>query len=504
MRVPLLSGAYQARSVIAGAQRCINLYPEKAPPNSQQPVPVTHYPTPGTVLLAKSPLVGVSRQIYRATNGELFRIVGTDVYYVDSNWVHTYLGSISNLTTTAYMSDNGLALVIVDGTTTGYAIDLITHAFGTIIDPAFLGATKVDYLDTYFVFNRPGTNQFYISLSNVDFTMLTTGTSFDPLDIAAKTGSPDPIESLIVVHNELVLAGNISSEVWYNSGSADFTLQRMQGAFIDHGTVAKFSLAKQDVFSFWLSQDREGRGIVVQTVGYSAKRISTHAIESEIQSYTRIDDAIGYCYQQEGHAFYVITFPTANKSWAYELATGQWHELAWTDLNGKFNRHRANCCAFAYGKNVIGDWQNGGLLALDPNVFTDNGLPIVRLRTFPHLLQDGDRVNYIQFIVDVQVGTLSSIGGGGSDFNNDFNDDFGPSSQPDVGLPTLSLRWSDDRGVSYGNALTQIMGEGGNYLAQLSFRRLGMARDRVFEVSWSSPIRTALNGAWVETKKSAT
>lgn len=503
MRVPLLSGAYQARSIIAGAQRCINLYPEQAPPRSQQPVPVTHYPTPGTTLLQKSPLVGISRQIYRATNGDLFRVVGTDVYYVDANWVHTKLGSISNLTSTVYMADNGLAVVLVDGTTTGYAIDLTTHAFGTIIDPAFLGATRVEYLDTYFVFNQPGTNKFYISLSNVDFALLTTGTSFDPLDIAAKTGSPDPIQSIIVVHNELVLGGTITSEVWYNSGSADFTFQRMQGAFIDHGIVAPFSLAKQDVFSFWLSQDREGRGIVVQTVGYSAKRISTHAIEAEIQAYNRIDDAIGYCYQQEGHAFYVITFPTANKSWAYELATGQWHELAWTDANGAFNRHRANCCAFAYGKNVVGDWQNGNLYALDPNVFTDNELPIVRLRSFPHLLNDGDRVAYTQFIVDVQVGTLPSGSTPGSDFNDDFNGDFGPLSES-TGLPILSLRWSDDRGVSYGNAITQVMGEGGNYLAQLSFRRLGMARDRVFEVSWSSPIKTALNGAWVETRKSAT
>ncbi len=44
-RLPLLGGAYTARSVIANAQKCINLYPEKN--QSDSPVPLTHYQRPG-------------------------------------------------------------------------------------------------------------------------------------------------------------------------------------------------------------------------------------------------------------------------------------------------------------------------------------------------------------------------------------------------------------------------------------------------------------------------
>src|SRR5206468_865949 len=98
-----------------------------------------------------------------------------------------------------------------------------------------------------------------------------------------------------------------------------------------------------------------------------------------------------------GHAFYVITFPTADKSWGFELATKQWHELVWTDQNGNPHRHRANCCTYAYGQNIVGDWQTGELHALDPTQFTDNGRPIVRIRTFPHLINDGLRVTYNSF-----------------------------------------------------------------------------------------------------------
>lgn len=502
-RIPLLSGAYQARSVIAGAQRCVNLYPESNPQDSQQPVPITHYPTPGTTLEGICPSVAIARCIYRATNGELFYVVGTTVFYVDSAFNFTALGSINNQRNIVSMSDNGLVIIIVDGSTSGWAIDMVAHTFGQITDPNFFGADKVDYLDTYLIFNLPDTAQFYISLSNSTYAMFVGGTAFDPLDIAAKTGSADPIMTLIVVHRELWLIGNLTSEIWANTGAADFTFQPIAGSFIDHGTVAKYSVAKQDVACFALLQDREGVGIIGRSNGYEFIRISTHAIEADIQAYAVLSDAIGYCYQQQGHAFYVITFPNADKSWAYELATGQWHELAWTDTNGALHRHRANCCAFAYGANLIGDWQNGRIYKLDPNVFTDDSNPIVRIRSFPHLLKDGERVTYTQFIVDMQVGTIGPHVISSFDFNNDFNDDFGP---PEVlrGEPLLSLRWSDDRGVSFGNSIIQTLGDEGEYLTQVSYRRLGMARDRVFEISWSVDMKTALNGAFVEVIKHAT
>lgn len=469
-RVPLVSGAYQARSVVASAQRCLNLFPESAPGDSQAPVPVTHYPSPGLRLLLSSVTKSTVRCVYRATTGDLFVVTGPNVYFVDNAWVEHPLGTITDLHTPASMADNGQTLVLVDGTANGYTIDLTTRVMAPISDPAFYGADRVDYIDTYFVFNRPGTRQFYISGSQA--------VTFDPLDVAAKTGSADNVQTVISVHRELWVIGNLSSEVWVNSGAADFTFQQLPGAFVEHGCVAKYSVAKQDISVFFLSQDREGRGIVVQGTGYQVKRISTHAIEADIQAYSNMTDAIGYCFQQQGHAFYVITFPSADKTWAYELASGQWHELAWSDANGGLHRHRANCCTFAYGENIIGDWQNGNLYALDPNVFTDNGNPVQRIRSFPHLIADGKRAIYTRFVADMQVGTIPG----------------GQSSNP----PLVTLRYSDTRGASWSEPLTQSMGATGQYETQIMWNRLGMARDRVFELSWSVPAKTALNGAFID------
>ena len=58
----------------------------------------------------------------------------------------------------------------------------------------------------------------------------------------------------------------------------------------------------------------------------------------------------------------------------------------------------------------------------------------------------------------------------------------------------LYLDWSDDRGHTFGNPVGQEMSPWG-YLTSLQWQRLGMARSRVFEISWSANTKTALLGA---------
>lgn len=488
-RVPLLSGAYQNKSLIANAQRCVNLYLEKNI-DPKSPVPVTHYQTPGSALYANAGLARATRCTYRTTIGTAYVVVGPSVYFLASNGALILVGTIADRPSQVIMSDNGLSLVMVDGDE-GWAIDLATNNFGQIIDPAFYGASHVTFLDTFYIFNRPDTNQFYISLSMATFAMLTGGTAFDPLDIAAKAGNADNIVALTAVHRELWLIGELTTEVWVGTGAADFYFQLQQGAFIDHGCIAPYSLASMDVFSFWLMQDKQGKCVIVQGGGYQVKEVSTPALVTDFQAYAVVSDAIGFCFQISDHAFYCIVFPTSNITYIYDVRTEQWSQWAWTDPDsGELNRHRANCCMFANGYNLIGDWETGILWRLDAALFVDGDpndplieVPIVHTRTFPHLLGNGERVSYTQFIIDMECGTTTVQPAEGQ-------------TNLDV-APQISLRWSDNRGRSYGNAVMQNAGAQGDYIRQISFWRLGMARDRMFEISWSSPFYTTLNGAFV-------
>jgi len=173
----------------------------------------------------------------------------------------------------------------------------------------------------------------------------------------------------------------------------------------------------------------------------------------------------------------VLTFPVSDKTWQYDLSTDQWNELSWVDSNGNLRRHRANCYASAYGSPIVGDWENGNLYLWDVNAYTDNGNPIPRIRSFMHSVDDNsDRMRYREFIANMEVGN----GTGTYD-----------------AVPVF-LRWSDTRGKSWGNAISTSLGLEGQYLTSLQFQRLGMARDRVFELSWSAPVKTSLLGAWVQ------
>ena len=469
-QIQLVQGAYEARSVIANAQRCINLYPEQNTKDAE--VPYTHYCTPGLTLLAQG-IVAEVRQLYTASNGLLFAVIGNIVYYVPDNFVLQQLGSITSQSGLVSMYDNKFSLIILDGSTQGWSVNLTSLEFNVFNPTNFVGGNQIRYIDTFLVSSTQNAN---IQSSN------SNETTYPDLGVATMSGDADRLQIIDVVHKEMWSFGRRTTEVWTNVGSYPFPFQPIPGVFLQHGIAALRSLAKWGLNIFWLSEDNNGQALIMQGTAYKADIVSTPAIADAIGKYDKISDAIGFCYQQGSHIFYFLTFPSANATWCYDLSTQLWHERGYLDENGNLVRHRANCVAHAYNRTIVGDWQNGNLYTFDLNNYTDNGNPILRLRSFPHLVSDGDRVSYTNFMADIEVGT-----------------DLDPSEDPQI-----TLCWSNDRGVSFGNGLQQSLGKSGEYRAVPSWSRLGFARDRVFELSWTAPCPAALNGAWIQVEKMET
>lgn len=515
-RIPLTIGAYSARSVTASCQRSVNLFAEKNPPDS--PSPFTYYNAPGSRALTGS-VAGPGRGLYAANNGGLYYVSGRRVYSVSPGWTLTQLGLIANLTTPVSMADNGVTLVLVDGTSSGYQIDLTTNVMTPITEaengppPAsggvyeFYGADRVDIMDGFMIFNRPGTRQFYVTYDNV--------VVFDSLWLASKNGYSDKLVSVIVTRRTLALIGERTTEFFFNAGAEDFPFQLIQGAFIQYGCIAKYSIAQAGGAIFWLSQDQAGKNIILRSENHTANRISTHAMENAFMAYPGTSDAVGFCFQIEGHTFYQINFPAADKSWRYDEATTQWHEAVYTGANGAETRHRASCVAYAYGTVVAADYETGRLYALDLDVTTDAGNPMMFRRGYPHLMADGKRVIYPGFALDVEAATSPDtqetpgpfplITGDEEMIDATLDNPFlaGPGStgsqSPLIAAPNVWLRWSDDRGRTWRNPVAQSLGSTGQYLTQPQWNRLGMARDRVFEVYGVIPGKLAINGAFLST-----
>ena len=471
MHTPILGASYVARSINAADNRMVNLFPEATPDNGQTAAFLNR--APGLEYL-QTVGTGPIRALWaHQTNGSDFYVVsGNEVYKMDTmTGDPVLLGTVSG-TGPVSIADNGTQLFFACNPDS-YIYNEVTNVFQQITDPDFPGAVTVGYLDGYFVFNEPDSQRVWV-------TSLLDGLSVDPLDFASAEGSPDGLVGLIVDHREAWLFGTDSVEVWYDAGLADFPLTRIQGAFNEIGCVATFSIAKLDNGLFWLGTDARGQGIVYRSNGYTGQRVSTHAIEYAIAQYSDISDAVAYTYQQEGHAFYVLTFPTGNATWVYDVATQAWHERAgW--LNGAFTRHRSNCQCNFLGNTVVGDFENGNIYKMSLDVYSDNGDIQKWLRSWralPTGTNNLKRTAHHSLQLNCESG-VGLIDGQGSD-------------------PQAMLRWSDDGGHTWSNEHWAPMGKIGAYYQRVFWRRLGMTtklRDRVYEVSGTDPVKVAIMGA---------
>ena len=467
MKTPILGQAYVARSVNAADNRMVNLFPEATPENGKDVGFLNR--APGLRLLAtvgSGPVRGMWQY-----GGYGYVVSSNTLYRVDAAWNATVLGTVSGSGPVS-MTDNGTQLFVACNPLS-YIYNATTGVFAQITDPDFAGAVTVGYIDGYFVFNQPNSQTIWV-------TQLLDGTSVDPLEFASAEGSPDNLVGLIVDHREVWLFGTNSVEVWYDAGNVNFPLERIQGAFNEIGCAAPYSIAKLDNGLFWLGSDARGNGIVYRANGYTGQRVSTHAIEFAIQSYANISDAFAYTYQQEGHAFYVLTFPTGNATWVYDVATGAWHERA-AFYNGQFSRHASSCQMSFNNEIVVGDCASGNLYAFDLDVYADNGGAQRWLRSWraiPSGQNNLKRTAQHSLQLDCETGVGLNTGQGSD--------------------PQAMLRWSDDGGHTWSNEHWASMGAIGASGTRTFWRRLGMTdklRDRVYEVSGSDPVKVAIIGA---------
>lgn len=358
IKTPFLGSAVEARSLNLASSRCVNIYPELTPEGKDVG---GFFGTPGLRQFAQAATAGVCRGMYSYFDTFLFFVIGTTLYYIDSLTMTPYaLGTISGTERVSIAANQEGKLFFVAGRN-GWIYDTLTSTLSAVTLPNMGGTT--DFVDSYFL----------IHLEDDSVWGIFDGVTFDASEVTTSEAMPDHIQALIVDHNEVWVFGQLSTEVYADVGDADFPFQRIPGAIIPQGCAAKHTPRRLDNSVFWLGQDELGDRVVWKAQGYTPVRVSTHAIEREFQTYGDVSDAFSWAYQQDGHTFYVLTFPTAGKTWAYDCATQLWHQRASLDPEtGELGRHRANCCAYFKGSLVVGDSNaTGKLFILDLDTFTD-------------------------------------------------------------------------------------------------------------------------------------
>ena len=473
MIIPFATSSYRHDSLPISAQRALNLYAERQPQDAKTPVSV--HGSPGIVTLAtagEGPIRG-----RHVLGGLLYVVSGPWLYSItnDPTPVATRLGGQISGSAVLSMADNGSELVIVNGTN-GYIYDT-TSGFRIITDADFHAANTVADLDSFFLFDRTGTNQIFRS-------DLLDGTSYDSTAFATKESKSDNVQAVINVKQIAYVLGVVSSELWANAGAANFPFQRLPGGTLDRGIIAPHATAQEDQALFMVGDDR----IAYRISGTQLTRISTHAIEQTWQKYSMVSNCFGLTYSFNGHKFVVFTFPTQQvalgdtTTWVYDISTQLWHEKLSYDLNGTpLGRWRGNCAIAAYNKVLIGDSLSGKVGYLDGTVHTEFGDPIYAEAVSPPIHSNMKRLFCSSFQLDMETGVgLSS--GQGSD-------------------PQVMLQISEDGGRTFSDQQPwSSLGSMGAYLTQLFWDRLGSAYEFVFKITISDPVKRTIKAAHAEIK----
>ena len=388
--------------------------------------------------------------------GLLYAVCGNTFYKITRAGVATSKGTLNSSTGKAFMEYNGTQIMIL-ANKTGYIYTLSSGAFAEITDSDFPSATSLTFQDGYFLVSKENTDEIYISDLN-------DGSSWSG-DYASAEGDAGDVVAVYSDHRELLIFGESSIEVWYNSG-ADYPFDRRNDVYIEDGLGATASVASKDNRIFWLNID----GIVKTLENYTPTVISERSIEEQISDFGNFSDAIGYTVSFYSIPFYVLTLPKQNKTYLCNLTDKSWS--TWASYPTPYNgRHRSNCCATLGNYQLLGDYENGIIYKLDKSVYTDNGETIKASRTSPPIIsQDQKRVFHKRLEIEIESGV--GLTGG-----------VNPGEDPQI-----TLSWSDNLGKTWSNEYWRSMGKIGEYDKRCVWSGMGSAINRSYKTEITDPV----------------
>jgi hypothetical protein len=474
MRYPaFIGGSYRSGNPFAANERTVNMYYEPVQSEGGVNDGILR-PTPGVgIYSAQSASNSSPGRALQVWNGRVYAVIGTEFIEVQAGGARVVRGTVAADTRPAaivYNGSGGSQIAISSGTGL-YIYNTVTHAWTEPVTPS--PATTVVMLDGYFVILDRATSAIYQS-------NLLDGLTWDGGNTAKRIIAGDPWLHAHVHGKELWLFGEHTSEVWYNAGTFPFTFAIHPSGSIGYGIAAPWSAVSVGEALVWLSATKQGSGEVAMSVGFQPRVVSDFAIAHAIGTYSRIDDAIGWTYEIEGHQFYVLNFPTANATWVLDLSTMRWHERGtWVADQGRFEQWRPCFHAVVDNKHICANIVGGELFVLDDAGLDVDSRPIRRIRRAPYVANELRRLYFSSFTLHLLTGRGATSGQGDE--------------------PMVELLVSDD-GETWWSAGMDSAGAIGKYESFPEWTRLGSGMNRIFEIQMSDPVPWSIVNAYLEVR----
>lgn len=470
VKLSLGNGFYKTRSLPFSAQRCVNMYPMGAARESLDQTILYNTPGEESVTLSGDTITGAHRGS-RVVSGVLYCVYGTSLYSISSSQVVTEIGSIAG-SEYCSMADNGTKLCIVVRGGNGYVYDNSTLTLAQITDTDYQASDYVIFIDGYFVFTASSGAQFFISALN-------DPSNIDPLDFGTAEIRPDNIVSCIGSHNELYILGEETIEVFQNVGGSGFPFQRIEGANVERGSHATFGTVIFDnTFVFIGGSKNEKTAVWRITGSTSAQKISTDAIDNEIQKFTPTEirnNTRAFSYSEMGSIFVVYTFVSdANRipsiTFVYDASTNQWHERSSGVYEGRWEVDN-----IASYNNEIYTLRSSStsIGRLDMDVYTELGNTIHREVVTQPFTSQNNKLFISKIELNIETGVGLTTGQGSN--------------------PQIMMQFSDDGGRTYNNEQWRSFGAKGAYNTRVEWYRQGVADiSRVLRFRVSDPVKCSL------------
>lgn len=317
------------------------------------------------------------------------------------------------------------------------ATDLLTlstnnnnFATGTPVTLSTTGAlpNPLTSSDTYYVIRdgSAGTfpGQIYLALTyedaiagnNIDLTTngapTNTITSIGQLQLGEITSHPGTIVACRTLHRRIFLFSQFYTEVWENQGIGEtLPFRRNNSLLMEVGTPALGSVAVGFDRLLFLAQDRDGLSSVMEVTGTESIPVSTKALDYDFAQYYAnpafgVSDARGILIKENGLIFYRLNFTNANHTYVLNISMSTSDDPKWHEeevLNG--DRHPAQTHIFLNGVNYYGSYNENILYSVDPNLATNDGESIRRVRIGKQYTPPGyNRIRIDRFHLDLLQG----------------------------------------------------------------------------------------------------
>jgi hypothetical protein len=491
IEIPLTGPSYRHRSPPVSAQTCRNWVPEVVSESPYrtvlaQPHGTRHFAqtvfgelaydedNDGVVTAWHALPAGKDRGMHIFRN-RLYKVSGNSLYRIDPNGKVYRIGAINGSKRCVFASSADEMVIVTGGMVYKYTGRTLTLSFS----PAFEQPQAVAYLNNQAIYDGNGSRFVVSNPGELTFV--------NGLNYAAAESSGDDLVRPYVYQQTLYLMGDSTIESWYNSGTGNPPFARLDGGIIQVGLGALHSVDHNDRGVFFLGADRN----VYMLNGANAQPISTIPLAQEFASYSKVDNAIGFCFTLDAQNFYQLTFPTVNRTWCYCMQSGAWFERA-----SGYDAHIATSYAFCYGRHLIGHDQY--VLEMRPE-FAEDGVPIPlnneNVASPP--VYPPPRTMIRERVTAPINGQL--LGAPGRDLHMgrlELAFEAGTGLAAGQGRdPIIMMSFSDDAGRTWSNEMQGQIGRMGDFLASASWHGLGSFQSRIVRFRVSDPVRCTLMAA---------